>query len=146
MVRSIRFPAIELSNTFAIADRVADSATAAAWRNGFFNRLAYFDSEGRLWDVHAVPQRPMTMLDRLLNSRIAATVTFTQAGGDGMAQAKRRICEMIDDDPGDLYDQFITRDELKRQIMAAATPQELMSIVQSMGYMDEPKQPIRKVG
>src|SRR5688572_2357300 len=110
MSQPIRFPAIEISTTFNVVDRMTESASTVAWRKGFFNDLAYFDSDGRLWQVTAVATRPTTLLDRVLNSQIKATVTWVEFKGHGMTETKRRLCALIENDPYDLYDQFVEHD------------------------------------
>jgi hypothetical protein len=137
MSQPIRFPAIEISNTFNVVDCITESASTVAWRKGFFTDLAYFDSDGRLWQVTAVPTRPATLLDRLLNSQIKATVTWVEFNGNGMAEAKRRLCAMIENDPDDLYDQFVEHDDFKTLIMAAATPAELIKLAKTRGAESE---------
>ena len=137
MSQPIRFPAIEISNVFGVVLRLADSGSALAWRKGFFNDLAYFDSDGKLWCVTAVPTRPTTLLDRLLNSQIKATLTWVQFKGSAMDETKRRLCALIENDPDDLYDQFVAHDDLKKLIMAAMTPAELLKVAESLGAESE---------
>src|SRR5688572_23983891 len=126
MPGSIQFPAIELANAFTVVDQPASCANAVAWRTGFFKDLMYFDSAGRLWITTAIPERVMTLLDRLLNSRIKAILTFRQFPGDALAECKQRLCAMIDSDPDDLYDQFIDRGDFKKLIGEAASPLALI--------------------
>jgi rubrerythrin len=133
MPGSIQFPAIEISNTFNVVHYAADSATTAGWKNGFFKSLVYFDSAGKLWITTAIAERVITLLDRLLNSRIKATLTFRQFPGDAMTEARQRLCALLDNDPDDLYDQFIEHGDFKKLINNAATPAELIKLVESMG-------------
>lgn len=137
MSQPIQFPAIEISNAFSVVDRIADSGSAQGWRNGFFKDLAYFDSAGRLWCVTAVPTRPLTLLDRLLNSRINATLTWVQFKGDAMNEVKRRLCALIEGDASDLYDQFVDQNDFKKLIMAAGTSAELIKLAQTLGADSE---------
>jgi hypothetical protein len=133
----IRFPAIEMSDVFNVVEKASDRATTAAWRNGFYKDLAYFDSDGRLWCAQAIPERHPALLDRLLNSRIKATLIFTEQHLDPMQHAKLRLCGMIENDPDDRYDQFVHSDDLKKLVMSAGSAPQLIEVARSRGAGSE---------
>jgi hypothetical protein len=136
MVRNIQFPSIAISknNLFSVVSEVETFCTALGWRKGYFEDLSYFDSSGTLWEVtRANLSKKMTFIDRLLNRRFAVSLKFGEPQENAMELAKQLICESIDNDPDDLYDQFVSHSELKELIKKAKSPKELISIAETLG-------------
>jgi hypothetical protein len=136
MVQNMRFPVIAISknNSFSVITEVETSCTALGWKKGYFEDLSYFDSSGQLWPVvSANISRKMTFIDRLFNRRFALSLEFGEPKENASERAKQLICELIDNDADDLYNQFVSHSELKELIKEAKSPKELISIAETLG-------------
>lgn len=132
----IRFPAIEISESlgFAVVNELTDSCNALGWSKGYFSGLGYFDSEGRWWPVlEAKVSKPIGMLDKMLNRKIKVGLVLGDSVSEATGLAKKKLTDMINNDPGDLYDQFVTHEELKRLVEQAKSPRELIEIADNLG-------------
>lgn len=69
----------------------------------------------------------------LLNCRIDLSIVLGTPIEDALAQTKALICALIDEDPDDLYDQFVSHDDLKSLVGSAVNPDELLEVVRSLG-------------
>ncbi len=131
----VKFPAIEISESlgFFVVNKLADSCNALGWRNGYFRGLAYLDSDGYWWPVvEAKLPKPISALDRVLNRNLKVSLKLGDPVPDGVALAKTRMIKMLDLDPDDIYDQFLTHEELKKHIMDAKGPSELIEITNNL--------------
>ena len=137
----IRFPAIEISESlgFVVVNELADSCNALGWKKGYFSGLGYFDSEGKWWPVvEAKASKPIGILDKMLNRKIKVRMVLGDPVPEAIGLAKSKLTEMIDNDPGDLYDQFVTQEELKDLVEEAKSPRELIEVADNLGYNQQP--------
>lgn len=131
---NITFPVIAISDSFLVVDELFNSCTTLGWRNGYFNSLNYFDSEGKLWPVvEAQPAREIGMLDKIFNKKIQINFKLGEPIIDGLAHAKKLLIELVENDPDDLYDQFISHEELISLINNAKNPNELIAVAGNLG-------------
>jgi hypothetical protein len=132
----IRFPALAVSeaDSFGVVSEVPSSGSAKAVRpGGYFHRLAFFDCAGLLWPVIAVHVAGNGFLSRLLNRTVPVQLFVGDPEPDRLAPVVGSVCTLIDNDPDDLYCEFVDHAELKAQIRAARTPQELIRVAQHLG-------------
>ena len=61
------------------------------------------------------------------------TVRYAEPRPYDLAELKRELTALIDRDPDDLYDQFVTHDELKGLVSRAATRAELFRVAETLG-------------
>ncbi len=134
----IAFPAIAVApgDSFRVISGLDELSRCnfLAVRNGYFKQLFLFDSHGLVWPVaHAELDRPPSLWDRLLNRRFGVTLQFAEPRENGLEYAKSALCELIDNDPDDLYDQFVPHDELKTLVRAAEDAAALIDTAETLG-------------
>jgi len=54
-----------------------------------------------------------------------------------LAEVAERLCSCVDRDPSDLYDQFVSRDELEALFRKAASTPELIAVARNLGEGSE---------
>jgi len=129
---------IAREGSFGVIDTLMKDGSIAAYRNGFFEGLRFFDSSGSVWEVGAaVPKRKPGALDRLLNRRVEMDLRIEPSRQPALAEVAELLCSCVDRDPGDLYDQFVTRDELKILFRSAASAPELIKRARTLGEEDD---------
>jgi hypothetical protein len=137
----IAFPAIAVSrrDSFLVVDSIDNLTTCSTsgWRNGYYNELGLFDSEGSYWPIQASINNPPNILDRLLNRRIAVDLAAGEPELDSADRIVRFICDLIDNDPDDLYCQFISHAELKEKFRTSADPRLLVELAGTLGAEDD---------
>jgi hypothetical protein len=107
---------------------------ARGLRSDYFRRLLIFDSSGRTWKVKDVrPERSVTFWDRVFGRMLNARLICYAAPDVEMPQIVHELCSLVDSDPDDLYDQFVSHQELKAMFRAAASPAEVIDIAQRLG-------------
>jgi hypothetical protein len=143
---AIALPAVAVSrgNSFLVV-RALDSlhrCSRLALVNGYYADLVLYDGAGRAWQViGATPARRLTRLGRWLartvyNPRVAVSVRYAEPRPYDLAELKHELTTLIDLDPDDLYDQFVTHDELKGLVSRAATRAELFRVAETLGSED----------
>src|SRR5688500_16892211 len=123
------FPAIWIARegSFGVIDRPMDGGSYLAYRRGFFEGLRFFDVSGSEWAVvAALPTRQPGPLARLLNRRIELDIRLGPPTQPPLSEVADSLCSCVDRDPGDLYDQFVTHDELKVLFRAATSAADLV--------------------
>lgn len=134
--KHMKFPALWIARegSFGVIDEPLDNASYVGYRNGFFTGLRFFDVSGALWEVlDAVPERPFGLLDRMLNRRVGMHVRVGDPTRPPVAEIVDQLCACIDGDPGDLYDQFVSREELKARFRTSASPAEVIRHARDLG-------------
>ena len=132
----MRFPAVWVANeaTFGVTDTPMVSGTTVAYRNGFWNGLRFFDTDGQEWRVvEATPDRAPSVIDRLLNRAIRMSLRFAGPRACPVQEVAEILCGCLDQAVGDLYTQALTRDELKAYFRTAPSLSELMQRVRTLG-------------
>jgi ribosomal protein S18 acetylase RimI-like enzyme len=132
-----RFPAICISpgDSFKVVAEPGqlEAASSLALKNGYFDRLYLFDSAGERWRVARVETtsaRPEGPFGKAIGIRLS----FTPPDAPSVSEVAEALCQLVDSDPDDLYDQFITHDELKALFRSAVTPGELIAAAASLGH------------
>ncbi|MEJ2109994.1 MAG: hypothetical protein P8Z37_08785 [Acidobacteriota bacterium] len=136
MDRKIEYPAIAISkyNSFFVVNKVQASGNVLGWEKGYFEELSYFDSSGRLWPVRkAVLSGKINIFDRILNRPVSVSLEFGNPTENALEIAKQLMCELIDNDVDNIYDQFVDRSEFKELILRAKTPGELIRHAETLG-------------
>ena len=95
-----------------------------AWVRGYFENVRYFDADGHVWRVDSCrPTRPSGRLSRWLthvyNPRMTVELTFAAPTPYALEDLAEILCELVDQDPDDLYDQRNSHEALKRRIRSA---------------------------
>jgi hypothetical protein len=135
----MKFPALWIANegSFGVIDEPIKSRTYVAYRNRFFDGLRFFDISGDEWIVaRVIPGREPGLLDRWTNRQVEVDLQFGPPHRPALSEIIERLCSCVDRDPDDIYDQFVTHDELKALFRAARSPQELIHSARTLG--DEP--------
>lgn len=101
-----RFPVIAISrgDSFLVLDEPIRRCSYAGWRNGYFDGLAFFDGDGRLWPTRASLRRRLRFCDRFRRS-LPVDVRYGRPRDDAREEAVGMLETLVDDDPDDLYDQ-----------------------------------------
>ena len=137
----LKFPAVWIASegSFGVTDEPLAHGSFLAFRNGFFDGLRFFDSSGTEWVVErAVPSSAPGILDRILNRRLQVELRFAPPCRASVNDIAERLCACIDRDPDDLYDQFVTHQELKAMLGATASPAELIERARTLGQEAAP--------
>lgn len=132
----MKFPALWIARegSFGVIDEPLDGATYVGFRNGFFTGLRFFDVSGTVWEVlDAVPERPFGLLDRILSRRVAMNVKVGDPTRLPLSEIVDQLCACIDGDPDDLYDQSVSREELKARFRTSTSPAELIRHARNLG-------------
>jgi hypothetical protein len=138
MANTISFPAIALSvgDSFLVVNELSaiTSCTLSALHHGYYRRFSLFDTEGVLWPVkEAIPERPVNILDRLTDRVIRVTLDFDVPMQGEMSLIVEELCRLIDNDPDDLYDQFLSHEELKARIRGCRSAGDLVHLADTLG-------------
>jgi hypothetical protein len=129
-----RFPAIAIcpGDSFWVVQSMPEGGSPAAIRSGYFNRLYLYDSDGKRWrvaSVEATSARPKGPFGRL----IGVQLSLAPPEQPPLSEIAADLCNLVDADPDDLYEQFITRDELKRRFGSAVTCSDLITAAATLG-------------
>jgi len=129
---------IAREGSFDVRDEPATTCSWVAYRNGYFNGLQILDSAGDSWLVtRALPKRPPTLLDKLLNRQIDVELDLSGPELRPLSVVAEQLCACVDRDPGDVYCQFVEHDELKRLFRSARSVEELLLHARSLGCGSE---------
>lgn len=124
--------AISPEDSFLVIDEPIVHCSATGWRNGYFDDLVFFDSAGLLWPVHASLRRPLSFFDRFRRA-IPVDLEYGEPKTSAQAKAVAMLETLIDEDDSDLYDQFVSRPELKDLFRRALTPADLIAVARTLG-------------
>lgn len=132
----IRFPAVAVSpgESFYVTSSIPAQASVKALRSCHFERLYLFDSSGHRWrvkSIHASPSR----LDRLLNRVVPVALSFDDAGPARAADVAEELCTILDRDPDDIYNQWISHDELKQRFRSCSSVVGLIELARTLGEL-----------
>ncbi|MEJ2246216.1 MAG: hypothetical protein P8Y80_09115 [Acidobacteriota bacterium] len=136
MDRIIDYPVIAISkfNSFSVVKEVEKSCNALGWGKGYFEDLSYFDNSGLLWPViKANLSKKINIIDKVLNRPLSVSLEFGDPRENALEFVKELMCELIDNDVHNLYDQFVDHSELKELIKRAKTPGELIQLAGNLG-------------
>jgi len=133
------FPAVAISknNSFISVSGLDELShcTSTGWNSGYFKDLTLLDSEGSYWEVKAEIDHQPKLWERILNRRIKVGINF-QYICDGKEKAVEDICLLLDKDTTDLYDQFVSKEELKTEFTKAQSAKEIVHLATTLGYED----------
>jgi len=136
MSADIAYPALAVSpeNSFMVVDKAPTLCNYLGWRKGYYDGLLLYDSIGRLWRVaSSTPTKPPGLLTRLLNRHMEVQLDYDEPVSDGLNEVVELVAHLIDDDSDDLYDQFVTHDELKTMFRSARTPTDIIGLAKNLG-------------
>ena len=129
-----QYPVIAISpgDSFLVIDEPIVQCSARGWRNGYFDDLVFFDSAGLLWPTHASLRNPLSFFDRFRRA-IPVDLDFGKPEMEAQAKAVAMLETLIDEDDSDLYDQFVSRSELKDLFRRAPKPADLIAVARTLG-------------
>jgi hypothetical protein len=138
MATTPRFPAIAISlgDSFNVAESMLDEASPRALKNGYFERLYFFDSNGELWRVVQV-EKTSAPSKGPLGKRVGVRLSLSTPERPHISEVAEDLCRLVDEDPDDLYDQCMTHEELKELFRSAGTATELIAAAGSLGCDDD---------
>ena len=138
----MRVPALWIATegSFEVMDEPLTWCSYAAYRNGYFQGLQVLDAAGDLWRVKdAILERQPTVLDRLLNRRLKVEVRLAGPERHPPSKLAELLCACVDRDPGDVYNQVVEHEELKRLFRSATSVAELLHHARNLGGpLEEP--------
>jgi hypothetical protein len=135
----IAFPAIVFvpKKYFEVVTDVISVATPAAIASGELEGLSYFDSVGKLWRVSHIDAPRLGWLQRLVNPTVTVLPSFEPALEDQLSSVADALCQIVDADRDDLYNQFVTHEELKALFLEADSPEALIQAALALGEGSE---------
>lgn len=128
------FPVIAISpgDSFLVIDEPIDRCSPRGWRNGYFDDLVVFDSDGLLWPIRASLPRPLRFYDRFRRS-IQVEVEYDEPRAGARSEAVALLEALLDEDETDLYDQFVSHSRLKALFRSAASVPALIAVARTLG-------------
>jgi hypothetical protein len=131
----IRYPAIAIPKQrgrFHAVGALPDRCSFRGWERGWFVGFWLFDSSGLLWQVeNATPGESPGVLRK--GRMIRFNLMLAPPQNNRMPDVVKRMCAMVDSDPEDLYDQFMSHAQFKKKLEAATTATELIELVCTLG-------------
>ncbi|MEW6756299.1 MAG: hypothetical protein AB1505_35810 [Candidatus Latescibacterota bacterium] len=129
------FPVIAISpgDSFLVMNSPDWRCSRGGWHGGYFEGLILFDSAGRLWPTKAALERPFGLVDHIFSRVLPVQLNYGHPQDGKTADAIAMLEALVDADPDDLYDQFVTHDELKTLFREAKNPAELIGIARTLG-------------
>jgi len=103
-----------------------------ALQSGYLARLYLFDSDGRRWRIasfETTPAYPRGAFGKL----VGVQLSLSAAEQPTLSDIVEDLCRLVDFDRDDLYNQFVTHDELKSIFRAVVTPSDLLAAASSLG-------------
>jgi hypothetical protein len=91
-----------------------------------------FDSNGARWRViktERTGSRPKGPFGRL----IGVHLTLGEPDHPSIGDVAEDLCKLVDSDPDDLYDQFISHEQLKDLFRASRSAEELIAAADTLG-------------
>ena len=64
-------------------------------------------------------------------------MTFAPPTGYALSDLADVLCKVVDEDPDDLYDQWVSHEELKELFRSAVTFDRLTHLVETLGLEDD---------
>ena len=107
---------------------------------GYFDDLILYDAAGFAWQVtEVVPAILVTPIKRwqarfLYNPRTTVTLHYAEPRRYELDEVRSDLARLIDSDPDDLYDQFVTHEELKGLLARAQSPNEVIRVAETLGF------------
>lgn len=136
----MEFPALWIARegSFGVIDAPMNGGSFSAYRKGFFDGLKFFDSSGKTWEVEtAVLKRKPSVVDRLLNRRVALDLQMRPPCQPALVSIAELLCSCVDRDPDDLYDQFVSHEKLKALFRTAVSAPGLIQLARTLGERDD---------
>jgi hypothetical protein len=125
----IRFPVLAISpeDSFLIVQSLEELSRATPRGLAVsYPNLHLFDSRGCLWAViGATPERPLSVIDRLLNRQVAVTITLGAAQAEGLSLVIPWLIALVSSASDDLYDQFIPVPDTVAALRRCSTTEDL---------------------
>jgi hypothetical protein len=135
-----RFPAIAIcpSDSFHVAESLESLTVVSshALGSGYFTRLYLFDSDGSCWRIARV-ERTAAHVAGPFGKLVSVNLSFSAPEPATLADIAEDLCRVVDADPDDVYNQFVSHDELQRMFRSAVTPSELLTAASSLGGQDQ---------
>ena len=129
------YPVIAISpgDSFLVMNSPDWRCSRGGWQSGYFEGLVLFDSAGRLWKTDATLERPFSFIDRIFSRVLPVRLKYGHPQDGKTADVTAMLNALVDGDPDDLYDQFVSHDELKTLFREAKSPAEIISIARTLG-------------
>jgi hypothetical protein len=131
-----QFPGIAVwsGEMFLVTDSLAplEMTSEAALRSGSFARLYLFDSQGLRWPVAGVErtgERPQGPFGKAIGIRLI----WAPPQRPLLSEVAEALCVIVAADPDDIYNQFMTHEQLMALFRSAATPHDLIAAAASRG-------------
>jgi hypothetical protein len=99
----------------------------------YYRDLHVFDSSGALWRVELISVEKVSLFHRVFVSTVPVRLRFGEPKADALRTAVEWLCELVDADPDDLYDQETSHEALKARFRACTSPKELIDCATTLG-------------
>ena len=132
----MNYPAILIGKdgSIEVIDEPIKSCSWIGFKNGYFNDLLMFDSNGESWKVDGVviTKKP-SIIDKTLNRKINIVLNLNGPIRININDIATKLCECVDKDPDDLYCQFVEHEELKSLFRSSGSPSMLINHARNLG-------------
>ena len=96
-----------------------------------------FDSKGNHWkETWAVDDNSFGLFARLFNLNRPVNIGFEEAGPISVKEMVKILCDIIDNDPDDLWSQWMTHGQVKHRLRRQKTPTDLIWFAEDLGLTE----------
>jgi hypothetical protein len=129
------YPGIAISRGESFVPIGSLDAIAAPTFRGlrFYRDLHIFDSSGALWQVELLGLEKVGLFHRVFTSTVRARLRVGEPRGDALRTAAEWLCELVDADLDDVYEQHISHQALKARFRACESPRDLIHCATTLG-------------
>jgi hypothetical protein len=132
----MKYPAIWIAKegSMGVTDEPMTSCSWIGYKNGFFRDLLFYDSGGEVWRAEEVIlKRTPSFLDRILNRKLHFELRISGPEKPRINDIADQLCNNVDNNSDDIYNQFVEHDKLKYLFRSAETPEKLIHFVKTLG-------------
>jgi hypothetical protein len=132
----MKYPAILIGKdgSIEVIDEPMKSCSWLGFKNGYFNDLLMFDSNGESWKVDEVViiGKP-SFIDKTFNRKLNIKLSLNGPIKYNINNIAAKLCECVDKDPGDLYCQYVEHEVLKSLFRSSVNPSMLINHARNLG-------------
>jgi len=96
-----------------------------------------FDSNGNHWrEILSVDEGSFGLFARLFNLARPVRMSFEEAAPISVKEMVKILCEIVDNDPDDLWCQWMTHEQVKHRLRRQKTPSDLIWFAGDLGLTE----------
>ncbi|MBZ0136901.1 MAG: hypothetical protein K8I27_11065 [Planctomycetes bacterium] len=101
------------------------------------HRSFVYDANGKHWEeIWTVDDRAFGLFARMFNLIRPIEFSFTEAAPITVKEMTKILCAIIDNDPDDLWCQWMTHGQVKRRLRRQKTPGDLICFAGDLGLTE----------